>query len=526
MVPGVAFEKLTDLGIGVSGAPKPEPLYVCVYIPEFPAQALLRLRPELARSPVVVLAGDPPLQTVCSLNLAASRMGIEHGMTRSELDTFPHLVLLHRSAAQEQNTRVAVLEAAGMFTPRMECQQVASPAFAVVLDMTGTSRIFGPAEQSMQAIRRKLMTLRLHVRMGASANLRTSVCIAPSARKGPIVVPQGHEGRFLRNLPLSALDATVEQAERLTLWGLVTLGDLAGLPEAELVTRFGPQGRRLWLLARGDHQHLMVPEEPVFALDEYLAFDAPVELLDPLLFVLRPMLEQLLARAQQRALALASVTVRLGLDGGGEHERTVKPALPLAESGILLKLIHLDLQAHPPAAGVLSLAVHAVPGERSKVQIGMFSPQLPEPMRLDVTLARIAALVGEDRVGRGKLLDTNKPDSFAMERFVVPEALGRSSSRDVADSTAPVALRRLRPPVSVTVWRDGARLLALQWQSKRYKVEKAYGPWRRSGDWWTAAVWSREEWDVQVKASAGEILLGVITHDLLTHQWQMEGLYD
>ena len=74
------------------------------------------------------------------------------------------------------------------------------------------------------------------------------------------------------------------------------------------------------LLARGEHPHLMVPEEPVFTLEEFVAFDAPVELMESLLFVLGPMLDQLLARAQYRSFALASVKVRLGLDGGDEHE--------------------------------------------------------------------------------------------------------------------------------------------------------------------------------------------------------------
>ena len=66
----------------------------------------------------------------------------------------------------------------------------------------------------------------------------------------------------------------------------------------------------------------MVPEEPVFTLSEFIAFDAPIELLDSLLFVVGPMLGQMLARAQNRALAIAGLTVKLGLDGGGEHERT------------------------------------------------------------------------------------------------------------------------------------------------------------------------------------------------------------
>jgi len=269
----------------------------------------------------------------------------------------------------------------------------------------------------------------------------------------------------------------------------------------------------------------MVPEEPVFILEEFLAFDAPVELMDSLLFVLGPMLDQVLARAQNRAFAIANVTVKLGLDGGGEHERTIKPALPVLQREMLLKLLHLDLQAHPPAAGVMSIFLHAEPGDRSKVQLGLFAPQLPEPLRLDVTLARIAAIVGEDRVGRATLRDTHRPDGFLMERFVVPAAATQQS--DTATRQA-VALRRCRPPVSLAVQHEGKRLTSFFLHGKRYLVHEAYGPWRGSGDWWTSEVWSYEQWDVRaaVRDRHEETMLCLITHDLLGHRWLLEGLYD
>jgi protein ImuB len=43
-------------------------LYACVYAKEFPVQALLRLRPDIRSQACVVLEGEPPQQTVCSLN--------------------------------------------------------------------------------------------------------------------------------------------------------------------------------------------------------------------------------------------------------------------------------------------------------------------------------------------------------------------------------------------------------------------------------------------------------------------------
>ena len=378
------------------------PLYVCVHVPEFAVQALLRLRPELGETPVAVVAGDPPLEEVCSANARALRLGVMQDMTRAELDSFSDLRVLRRSEAEERVARAALMEAAGGFTPRVEVWGCSAQAFCMVLDMTGSGLIFGDAREVVGRIARALTGLRFFAQLAACANFHAAVCLAPSAAKAPVVVAAGTEAERLRQLPLSALGLTLQQSETLTLWGLHTVGELAALPEVDLVVRLGQEGKRLRLLARGELPHLMVPEEPVFALEEFIAFDAPIELMESLLFCLGPMLDQLLARAASRAFALASVRVKLGLDGGGEHERTIKPALPVLQREVLLKLLHLDLQAHPPAAGVVNIHAHGEPGDRSRVQLGLFAPQLPEPLRLDVTLARIAALVGEERMGRAR----------------------------------------------------------------------------------------------------------------------------
>ena len=496
-------------------------MMLCVHIPEFPAQALLRLRPELARSPVAVLAGDPPHETVASINRRALRLGVEHGMTKTELDSFPNLTILRRSATEERSASLALLHAAGAFTPRVERQAGTGASWAMVLDMTGTDRLSGPISEAIQGIARSIRALRLSAHLAASANHHTAVSIAPMARRSPIVVPPGQEAHYLAPLPIGVLALTPPQMEAFALWGISTLGELAALPEVDLIVRLGQTGKRLRLLARGEHSHHMTPEELPFALEEFVELDAPVDVLESLLFVVSPMLGQLIARAQNHTLALASVTVRLGLDGGSEHIRTLKPALPVSDRDLLLKLLHLDLQAHPPQAGVLTIALSAEPGACSRVQLGLFSPHLPEPMRLDITLARIAALVGEDRVGRARLLDTHKPESFRMERFLVPAKPRLHEPR----ATPTIALRRCRPPAALAMRSEGERLRTFSLRGVLYTVEKAYGPWRRSGDWWSSEIWSAEEWDIEARSNEVTMLC-LISHDLLRHQWQLEALYD
>jgi protein ImuB len=297
---------------------------------------------------------------------------------------------------------------------------------------------------------------------------------------------------------------------------------LAALPEKELIARMGQESKRLQQLARGELPHLFQPVEAAFLLEEKMELDSPVELLDSLLFVVGVMLDQLILRAKARIFALASVTIVLTLDGGGTHTRTVRPALPTTDKQLWIKLLHLDLEAHPPQASILALTLTAEPGSTSKVQLGLFSPQLPEAARLDVTLARIRAIVGEECVGRAVLQDTHAPESFRIEPFTVPSG----DSAGVVSSQPRAPMRRLRPPETASVTLQNHRPSMFSFREHRYAVERAYGPWLTGGDWWNQTLWGFEQWDLVARAHDGSMICCCMTRDLRQNLWQMAALYD
>ena len=555
--------------------PQPQSLLLCLQVPEFAAQALVRLRPSLHGTAVVVLEGEPPLERSCAATLQARKMGVRHGMTRTEVESFPGATILRRSNPEESSTAAALLEMAARFTPSTE-ELPRTSAFTLALNMTGCDRFFGTPQAIGHKLLRAARELGLTARVAASANLHTAACLLRAPGPGVIIVPPGEERARLNDVPLSALDLTEELADTFEAWGLRTAGELAALPDVEVVARLGQAGHRLLRLARGQETHLLVPAEPVFALREYLAFDAPVDNLESLLFVLGPMLDQLVLRARSRALLLASITVTLHLERsedaadkdlsspapnaaplspertplneatpqiasepeftGPIHQRTLKPALPLDDRALLLKLVQLDLGAHPAPAAIIAITLQAEPGPRPGVQSGLFSPQLPDPMRLEVTVARIRALVGDDRVGRAVLTDSHRPEAFRMDRLSFHEAMERRSKRlqpppAKASPHIGVALRRIRPPRTVEVRHEHGRLTSFLVREPtgiptRYTVQKALGPWRSSGHWWSAATWSHEEWDIEATAADGNRLLCLLTHDLLKAQWQIEAFYD
>jgi protein ImuB len=499
-------------------------LYACLYAKEFPAQSMLRLRPELRVHPCVVMEGEPPQEYACSLNTKARKLGISAGMTRVEIETFSAVSILSRSRMEEEAAKTALLECGGLFSPRLEAGNQ-DRAYFCVLDIAGMEKLFGPPAALAQSLLKRVKTLGIGASIAISSNFHAAVCLARSqaSRMAVSIIPQGAESASLAPLPLTVLDLSEEHAETLSLWGIRTFGMLAALPEKELISRLGQEGKRLRQLALGQRPHLFRPLESAFSLEERMELDTPVEQSDALLFVLNVLLEQLIVRAASRTFALASVHLALSLEDKSSHLRTIRPALPTNDRSLWLKLLQLDLEAHPPQTAILSLTLTAEPGSSSKIQLGLFSPQLPEPGRLDITLARIRAIVGEDCVGRGVLKDTQQTEGFRLEPFEVPLASKTESRRP---SRHRVALRMIRPPETVTVTVQDKWPEAFFFRGIRYVVDETYGPWLNSGDWWNTTVWSLQQWDLVARARDDTLLCCCLLHDLRQGSWKMVGLYD
>ena len=63
-------------------------------------------------------------------------------------------------------------------------------------------------------------------------------------------------------------------------------------------------------------------------------------------------------------------------------------------------------------------------------------------------------------------------------------------------------LRVFRPPRVARVEIEAGRPSFVMAQGVRGKVLELAGPWRTSGDWWTADPWSRDEWEMALSDGA------------------------
>src|ERR1700733_4947015 len=101
------------------------PLYLCLHVRDFAAQTLVRLRPELRNRPVVILGGDPPLETVFALNEPARNLGLALGMSRLQAESFGGISVSSRVRQQEDSAFLILMNCGERISPRIEV--LASP---------------------------------------------------------------------------------------------------------------------------------------------------------------------------------------------------------------------------------------------------------------------------------------------------------------------------------------------------------------------------------------------------------------
>ncbi len=612
--------------------------FACLYIATFPVQAVVRLEPELHGRAVIIVEPEPPPSRVFALNEAAQKSGAECGMSQVEAASFKGVEVRRRSQAAEASAHAALLDLARSFSPRFEDMA----ADTVVLDLAGLEALLGTAEEIAQQLAERARKLGLDANVALAPN-PDAARLAARGRAGITLIGEDEEANRLSELPVEVLAPPLEMQETLERWGIRTFGALAALPAAELSERLGQEGIRLQRLARGGALRALIPAEEPLHFEEAMDLDYPVAEIEPLAFILGRLLNQLCARLAARGRATQELRLVLGVDASGEsaeesqkskvesprfkvesrkstvegnttynfqlstfdfiqpstfdffeprtpntESRTLRLPVPTQDSRLLLKLWLLELQAHPPSAPVLKVAITAEPTWPRVAQGDLFLPRAPDPQKLELTLARLRGVVGEGKAGSPELLDTHRPDAFQMNPFLIREPVAARSRRSKLEtrnskfslpkpashefrvsnseflnrlstfnslprapspeSRTPQLLRLFRPPLAANVEVQADRPVRLESQYVRGRVISVAGPWRTSGGWWTDDPWEHDEWDVAVSVVSGQWLVasgpwsitGVesrklkvervhcyrLYRDLTRGQWYVGGVYD
>jgi protein ImuB len=420
-------------------------------------------------------------------------------------------------------------------SPRVE---IAGPG-VVVIDARGLTRLFGQEAQVAALCRQQARdrgvatavavaatrTAALLVALDGAARLARDASAADRPAPDPappwaaVAVPAGAEAAAVAPLPI-ALIATLAALETpprpaasrrrgrpaapgadvpLALWrrwGLSTLGALAALAAADVFARLGAAGLGWHAMARGVDARPLVPTAETPPFEATCAFEWPIEAIEPLAFALGRVIDPLCARLDRDGLGTVTLQTTLRLVTRDFHVRRLGLPMPMRDPRVLRTLIVLDLESHPPPAGIDAVTVTFEPVPGRILQPSLLARAHPRPEAIATLTARLRAVMGDGRVGSPVVLDTHRDGAIGMRPFggpaqrlplIVAEAPEVTASEPAG--AARLTLRRLRPPPPVRVELERGRPVRVRSIEPRRlprlgAVRQAAGPWRSSGDWW------------------------------------------
>jgi protein ImuB len=541
-----------------------------IQIPSFALQAVLRHEPELREKPVVLVEdtiqaasqpniarnydGEDAQRTakahIVQLTRAALNAGVQPGMSVSQARArCRDLLVRGRSPSAETSAQAILLECAWSISSFVENT---APGLATIQlcenasgndagsDWGATMHEEAPTyHQGMLAFAETATSTRARAPAFDLVNHRVLAHLASlhfDARVGFGATPDlawlaaashDHDNNAgslrvvnsagdLDSISLEAFALPDAMLDILHRWGIRTIGGFLALGRDDLVRRLGAEAGEYFDRATGRIDRPLRCTQPAETFEECTEFEHELETLEPLLFLLRRMVDQLVLRLGVIYRVPAELTLRLGLANDDEHVRVFKVPSPTANPDTLFRMLHTHLEGVVTEHPIVRVQLSAEPTRPVRQQFGLFETALRDPNQFAETLARLVALLGHDRVGTAMLEPTHRPDAFRLQPADFTAEISRA---EAAALPLGLSLRRFRPPQPALVQCDRGPTY-LHAAAIDGSIVAAYGPMLLSGDWWSQQPWSRAEWDVKL---ADGTLCRIYEQD---GAWFLEGCYD
>jgi len=279
--------------------------------------AVEELRNPALKGKAFAVGGRPEQRgVVASCSYAARQYGVHSAMPMGKaLRLCPQLQIISARHANYGEVSETVMGILRRLTPQLE-QVSIDEAFLDVSDL---------ADDPEQIARKLQSDIRRELDLPSSLGVASNKLVAKiandagkAARRSNeppsaiTVVPPGEEAAFLAPLPVEALwGVGPKTAARLAEVGILTIGDLAGWPERNLVHRFGKNGFDLAQHARGIDESPIVTFHEAKSISQEVTYARDVQDEKILKQTIQQLSDKVGKRLRQDALSGTTVKIKL-----------------------------------------------------------------------------------------------------------------------------------------------------------------------------------------------------------------------
>lgn len=547
---------------------------------------------DLAAPAAVVSAGR-----ITAVTPAAAAAGIRTGMRRRQAQTeCPVLELAEHDPDLDARCFAPVVAALEDLAPRVE---VLAPGCCVIATR-GPSRYYGGDEALAELVHRTVAGV-LAGELGTAgargvgasgtavsvgiadglfaAGMAGRAALARTPSTPVLVVAAGCSASFLSTLPISTLaeafsplagggasnpagargvgasNTARDFIDVLRRLGLRSLADVAALPVADLIGRFGTPGEWAHRLASGRDPRLSQPGVAQPELSVETEIDPPADRLDTVAFAAKSLADQLDAQLERLGQALVCVQISAETEHGETTSRRWRHGFRFSPPDVVDRVRwQLDgwragkrTRASGRVSHIRLTVAETVPDEGR--QLGFWGGQSEADERAERALQRVQTLVGFDGVTVGRLGSGRRfADLEQRLPFGTAGPLGTSASdpvgpRGTGASDTPPWPGRLGAPAPAEVLAEPEPLVVLdangdpvgvsgraqasappamlrRADGRTSRIAAWAGPWPLEERWWSSR--SRRQARFQLVLDDGTAHLCAVEGG----RWQREATYD
>jgi protein ImuB len=492
-------------------------MFAAIHLPALEAVAALRHCPEYRDFPCAVISSgldqenDPKAKLpILAVNVIAARAGIASGWPLGRaLVRCPGLKILPQQPQEKLALLKKLIDQAEALTADLE---ITAPD-VLVLDLSRA-----PSRKLALLDEMEIPNAEIWHCRAATPDLAHLAVLREESYGSLVDLP------FIQRMPLHAispLPGMEDLLPMLRLWGLRTLGDYLKLPRHELADRLGPAAGHAHDILSGKACRLLRLHRPPVSLGQAYDFEDPVHLTEPLVFAGKRLLHTLSARVSASYLAIATLEITLHLESRATLTRSIRLSEPMVDPVELLNPIQTFLESVQLPSPVTGFDLDATTTSPNPAQREWFGRQLPNPNRWADTIARLQALLGEDRIGIPVSENTHRPDAF---KLLSPLSSSFDVRCPVSDVRCSLPLRRFRPPKPVTLVSTIEEHIPTPHTilngDYSGEITALRGPFILSGQWWEdAREWHHLEWDIELDGRLMRLAY------LPPSIWHLEGIY-
>lgn len=441
---------------------------VSIWLPRFASDRALRVRP--IDGPFALTLRQSNANRIYCLNVEAERQRLHRGMAYSDARAFcPDLQSRRADLIGDERFLHVLRRWATRYCPWVGLEG----GDGLVLDITGSTHLFGGEAMMLADMRRRLGRAGFSARIGLADTRGAAWGLA---HYGEGLAEPGRALKALGPLPIMALRLEERTAVALQRLGLRTVADLAGTSRAPLARRFGSELMMRLDQALGHQPEQITPlaEPPHYGVR--LTLPDPIGLFDDVMAGTSRLLETLCAKLKVQEMGARGLRLTLRRVDQEAQVVELRLARPLRDPQRILPLFERGVEDVDAGFGIDQMRLEATQVLPLPVQqVSTITSSRKD--QLEDLISRLGTRIGLENIQRVLPADSHIPERSFL---IAPAAYSEPAGPWVALRPRPLCLFPPEP-IAGTGPQPPRQF---RWRRMSLSTARATGPERITPEWW------------------------------------------